>query len=100
MTYRPTVVDEKSRIGHWKGNTVSRKNAFVTMVERKTLFTLVKSIESKYANITANTLIQSIKHLHTYVLMITLDNGKEFAQNERIFEASGVDVYFAHPYSS
>ena len=100
---RPTVVDEKSRIGDWEGYTVAgkgRKNAFVTMVERKTLFMVVKRIESKHANITAGALSQSMKHLHTYVLTITLDNGKEFAQHERIGEALGADVYFAHPYSS
>ena len=68
----------KSRIGDWEGYTFVGKvckNAFVTMVERKTLFTVVKRIESKYANITADALIQSMKHLHTDVLTITLDNG-------------------------
>jgi IS30 family transposase len=100
---RPTDVDEKSRISDWEGDTLvgkSRKNALVTMVERKTLFTVVKRIESKHANITADALSQSMKHLHTYVLTLTLDNGKEFAQHERIGEALGADIYFAHPYSS
>lgn len=44
---RPKIVDSKCRIGDWEGDTVigkGRKHAFVTMVERKTLFTVVKRI--------------------------------------------------------
>jgi len=33
------------------------------------------------------------------VRTLTLDNGKEFAEHELITENTGVDVYFAHPYS-
>ena len=77
-----------------------RKNAFVTMVARKTLFTVVKRIESKHADITADALISSMKPLQSHILTITLDNGKEFAQHEKIGEKLNADVYFAHPYSS
>lgn len=100
---RPDIVDSKSRIGDWEGDTVigkGRKNAFVTMVERKTLFTVVKRIESKHADITADALIASMMYLKASVHTITLDNGKEFAQHERIGNALGASVYFAHPYSS
>lgn len=100
---RPDIVDSKSRIGDWEGDTVigkGRKNAFVTMVERKTLFTVVKRIESKHADITADALIASMMHLKASVHTITLDNGKEFAQHERIGNALDASVYFAHPYSS
>jgi len=100
---RPNIVDLKSRIGDWEGDTVigkGRKNAFVTMVERKTLYTVVQRIESKHAEITADALIQSMKPFKDMVLTVTLDNGKEFAQHERIAEKLGADVYFAHPYSS
>ncbi len=100
---RPEVVDLKSRIGDWEGDTVigkGRKNAFVTMVERKTLYTVVKRIESKHADITADALIESMMPFEDKVLTITLDNGKEFAQHERIGDSLNADVYFAHPYSS
>ncbi len=100
---RPEVVDLKLRIGDWEGDTVigkGRKNAFVTMVERKTLYTVVKRIESKHAEITADALIESMMPFEDKVLTITLDNGKEFAQHERIGESLGANVYFAHPYSS
>ena len=38
-----------------------RKNAFVTMVERKTLYTVVQRVESKHAEITADALINSMQ---------------------------------------
>jgi IS30 family transposase len=100
---RPKIVDLKSRLGDWEGDTVigkGRKNAFVTMVERKTLYTVVQRIESKHAEITADALINSMQAYKDMVITVTLDNGKEFAQHERIAKELDADVYFAHPYSS
>lgn len=100
---RPVIVDEQSRIGDWEGDTVlglGRRNAFITLVERKTLYTVCCRIESKHAEITADALIKSIEHLKEQVLTITFDNGKEFAAHERISEMLDADIYFAHAYSS
>lgn len=100
---RPDIVDLKSRIGDWEGDTVigkGRRNAFVTMVERKTLYTVVQRIESKHAEITADALISAMKPYKDMISTVTFDNGKEFAQHERIADELGTDVYFAHPYSS
>lgn len=33
------------------------------------------------------------------VRTLTLDNGKEFAEHEKVSEITGIDIYFAHPYS-
>jgi IS30 family transposase len=47
---RPKVVDEKSRIGDWEIDTVIGKNhkqAFVTIVERKSKFTVMKKVENR-----------------------------------------------------
>lgn len=32
--------------------------------------------------------------------LTTADNGKEFAGHQEVAQALGIDVYFAHPYSS
>ncbi len=71
---RPNIVNLKSRIGDWEGDTVigkGRENAFVTMVEWQTLYTVVQRIESKHAEITADAMIQcmapykdKVKSLH------------------------------------
>ncbi|MCK5818569.1 MAG: hypothetical protein KAH18_04815 [Psychromonas sp.] len=87
------VVDLKSRIGYWAGDTVigkGRKNAFVTMVERKTLCTVVQRIESKHAEITADALIKSMAPYKD----VTLDNSKEFAQHQRVAQKLAADIYF------
>jgi len=41
---RPAVVEQRTRIGDWEGDTVmgkGRKSALLTMVERKTLYTVI-----------------------------------------------------------
>ena len=58
--------------------------------------TVVQRIESKHAKITADALIVSIAPYKD----LTLDNGKEFAQRERVAQKLEADIYFAHPYSS
>ncbi len=100
---RPIEVEEKSRIGDWEIDTVIGKGhsgALVTIVERATQFTLSAQLSGKSAEeVTAATIALLTPYsdaLHT----ITADNGKEFAYHERVTDALGATVYFAHPYHS
>ena len=100
---RPSVVDEKSRVGDWEIDTVIGKGhsgALVTVVERVTKFTVSKQVEGKTAAAVTKATIDLLKPMQDAVLTITADNGKEFAYHEEICEALDADVYFAHPYSS
>ena len=100
---RPSVVDEKSRVGDWEIDTVIGKGhsgALVTVVERVTKFTVSKQVEGKTAAAVTKATIDLLKPMQDAVLTITADNGKEFAYHEEISEALDADVYFAHPYSS
>ena len=48
----PKIVEEKSRLGDWEIDTVIGKNhkgALVTIVDRKSKFTLIKKVKSKHA---------------------------------------------------
>jgi IS30 family transposase len=50
ISERPAVVDEKSRIGDWEGDTVishSSRCALVTLADRCSKFTLIKKIGRK-----------------------------------------------------
>jgi len=98
---RPTIVEEKSRVGDWEIDLVIGKGhsgALVTIVDRATSFTVSKRVNSKSAKeVTAATI--SLLKPYT-VLTITADNGKEFAYHEEMTEALGAPVYFADPYSS
>jgi len=100
---RPEIVEEKRRIGDWEIDTVIGKNhkqALVTIVERKSKFTVMKKVESKTAELVAAATIELLRPYKDRVLTITADNGKEFAHHEKVAKALECDYYFAHPYSS
>jgi len=100
---RPEIVEQKTRIGDWEGDTVIGKNhqgVLVTLAERKSRYVLVGQLSSKHAEgVTAkiNSLLRPHKDkCHT----VTFDNGKEFAGHESIAAELKADIYFAHPYHS
>ena len=100
---RPSIVDEKVRIGDWEADTVigkGHKGVLVTLADRVSKKTLIAHVSSKHAEIVKDAIIKLLKsekgHLHT----ITFDNGKEFAYHAKLKKALGADNYFAHPYCS
>lgn len=103
ITQRPAIVEEKGRIGDWECDTViggDRQSALVTVVERKTLFTLTKKVNRKTAKNVSDAMISLLKPYKDFVHTLTFDNGSEFVRHERIGKAVGAETYFAHPYSS
>ena len=48
----------------------------------------------------ANAVIELLKPFSVKAHTITADNGKEFAEHERIAKELKTNVYFTHPYSS
>jgi len=100
---RPAVVDRRTRIGDWEGDTVmgkGRKSALLTMVERKTLYTVIVRLTGKRADLLAKAAVRHMKSIKAQVKTITFDNGLEFSDHETIASGLEADIYFAHPYSS
>lgn len=100
---RPAIVETRSRIGDWEADTVIGKNhrqAIVSIVERKTGFTLIRKVERKTAQAVSEAMIELLNPHRKKVHTITSDNGKEFAGHEEIANKLKADFYFAHPYSS
>ena len=98
---RPAVVDAKSRIGDWEIDTVTGKNSkgyLITVVERKSKFTLIKRVPDKQSDEMAKAIIKLLRPHKESVLTITADNGKEFTRHKKISKSLKADVYFAHPY--
>jgi len=98
---RPAVVDAKSRIGDWEIDTVTGKNSkgyLITVVERKSKFTLIKRVPDKQSDEMAKAIIKLLRPHKKSVLTITADNGKEFTRHKKISKSLKADVYFAHPY--
>ena len=100
---RPVIVEEKSRIGDWEIDTMigqNHKGTLVTIVDRKSNFVLIKKVDTKHAEGVTAATIALLEPYNDKVFTITADNGKEFAGHETMSQELGVDVYFAHPYSS
>ena len=100
---RPAIVDSKIRVGDWEIDTVIGKGhqgALVTLVERKTLYTLAAQVDSKHAEPVTKAAINLLTPFLGRVHTITADNGKEFAWHEEIAKQLKTKVYFAHPYHS
>jgi len=100
---RPAIVTTRSRVGDWEIDTVIGKGhqgALVSIVERKSRYTLIGRVKSRDAvevgTTTMNLLLPFKKFVHT----ITGDNGKEFACHETLSDNLEATFYFAHPYSS
>ena len=100
---RPEIVAEKTRMGDWEGDTVIGKNqkgGLVTLAERKSRYVLAGHIRSKHAAgvtaVTTRLLTPYKDKCHT----ITFDNGREFAEHEKMAAELKADIYFANPYHS
>jgi len=100
---RSIIVNTKTRTGDWEIDTVIGKNhkgALVTIVERKSKFTLIKKVASKHADVVTKATIELLQPLQALTHTITADNGKEFAYHKLIASALDTKVYFCDPYSS
>ncbi len=100
---RPAIVDTRQRLGDWEVDTIigkGHRHAIVSLTERKSRLALLRKVERKTAQAVADTVINLLEPLPVRTHTITVDNGKEFAEHERIARDLRADVYFAHPYAS
>ena len=98
---RPAIVEEKSRIGDWEIDLVmgrARTGALVSVVERRSRYTVLGKVPSKQAEHVAAATIALLAAHKGHTETITADNGKEFAHHATISQALDAAVYFAHPY--
>jgi IS30 family transposase len=97
---RPAEVETRQRIGDWEVDTMigkRHKQAFVTLLERKSRLVLLRKVDQRTAEAVEIAITHLLKPLTPVVHTITADNGKEFANHERIAETLNADFYFAHP---
>jgi IS30 family transposase len=100
---RPAIVDSRSRIGDWEGDTVigkDHKSAIYTLVDRKSLYTVIVKLNGKNATELVDKTLKVLEPISNKIHTITYDNDLEFAEHERMAKALDADIYFAHPYSS
>jgi IS30 family transposase len=100
---RPEIVDKRKRYGDWEGDLVigaGQQQALVTLNERKSRYTLIGKVARKTAQAVSDTMISLLTPFADCVHTLTTDNGKEFAQHERIAARLDAQFFFAHPYCS
>jgi len=101
---RPPEVDLRQTVGHWEGDLINGSQGtghLVTLVERKTRFTLTDRVFSKETKEVIKSITDLLNPLPEVLKgTVTLDNGKEFARHEVLEQDTGVAVYFARPYHS
>ncbi len=98
----PEVVGKKGRIGDWEGDTImgkDKKSVLLTLVDRKTLYTIIVKLDSKRASEVAKAVVKVLYPLKQRIKTITFDNGLEFAEHEIMSKKLEAQIYFAHPYS-
>jgi len=97
---RPSEIDKRKTIGHWEGDAIiyPHKYAIQSIVERKLKITLLTKMIRKTADNSTTAFIEKLKNYYTKSL--TIDNGSENKDHEKIAKELGIDVYFCHPYSS
>jgi IS30 family transposase len=103
IDFRPTIVDKRNRFGDWEADLIvgqGQKGYCVTLVERKTRFTIISTVSSKKAAEVRDVIIKQLLPYKESLKTITFDNGKEFALHEDIAKTLNIQCFFAHPYHS
>ena len=100
---RPELVEQRERLGDWEVDTLvgkGHRGALVSLVERKSRYTLLEPVERRQADLVRQASISLLLPFVDRVHTITGDNGKEFAEHRQIAETLKAVFYFAHPYSA
>lgn len=100
---RPAIVDARRRFGDWEGDTVigkGQQGALVTLAERKSLYTVIRAVRNKTAEVVRGAVTAGLTAYKDRVHTITYDNGREFADHEGMACDLDAQIYFAHPYAS
>ena len=103
ISQRPKIVETKTRFGDFEVDTIigkDHKGAIVTLVDRKSKYTLMKIVESKRADVVTKAIVELLHPIKHLVHTITADNGKEFSYHEEVAKSLNIDFYFCDPYSS
>lgn len=99
---RPNIQDRK-QLGHWEGDQIvgiGHKSAIATMVERKTRFTYIIFLKDRTSETMTKAIAKTLNNLIPEARKtMTYDNGMEMANHKWLTEHTGMDIYFAHPYS-
>lgn len=101
---RPKVVEKRSRVGDWEGDTIvgkEKKVHLLTHAERKSGLVLIDKLPRATAKNARTITTKRFKRMPKKKrLTMTYDNGTTFAEHEMLERDLSMSVYFAYPYHS
>ena len=103
ISERASVIETRKTQGHWEIDTVmgkGSKHCIVTLVERKTGFTLIGQLNDRTTKSINKRTIKLMSKMPEQFKTITADNGTEFHQYKVIEQATNCLFYFANPHHS
>ena len=103
ISERPAGAHNRSRHGHWEGDTVmgpDMRHCVLTLVERKTGFVIIMKLRARSKVQARRALLRAIARHPDKFKTITFDNGTEFHDYKCVERMRPVKCYFATPYHS
>lgn len=101
---RPAHIKLRQEAGHLEGDLmigVGQKSAIGTIVDRKTRFLIIVKINNRKSKTVTQEFASHLNKQPKYLRKtMTYDNGIEMANHKWLTQNTGMDIYFAHPYSS
>lgn len=101
---RPAEVNQRMRIGDFESDLmegIRSSQGFVSVtVDRKSGFVLLDKLTTKEADLRAESIIKTLGKLPTINRTLTLDNGLENYEHEKVSRSLGLRTYFCNPYHS
>jgi len=100
---RPEIVNDRNRFGDLEIDLVmgaNHKGALLTINDRASGMLKIGKVESKSAEEISRVTCELLMDWKQHIKTITADNGKEFAQHQKISETLSIDFFFANPYHS
>lgn len=99
---RPKEVEKRESFGHWEGDVIEGKahqGGIQTLLERKTRFFQAKilaAIDSEYGVRAQHNILEKFPKEARKTL--TIDNGKENYNHQKLIDSLGLQTFFCDPY--
>jgi IS30 family transposase len=104
LEQRPKEVETRKVIGHWEGDAVVSRQSLAALqvtTERKSRFVRITKVSRKTSSKAMKAIIRQLKKYPPPLRStVTLDNGSENTEHERITAAVGARTFFCAPFHS
>jgi IS30 family transposase len=100
---RPAIVKQRQQISDWELDTFVAKGhhlGIITLTERKSRFSLLSKVKRCATDQVSVALIDLLLPVSDHLHSLTADNGKEFAEYERVAHELQTDFFFVHPFTA